>query len=70
MIMKSVVAALLGASLGAMAGAVAGERWKGRTLDESMEVGNAAFWGRLLGTMGKTLLGGVMIAWVIGAFLV
>ena len=57
----SVVGALLFGGLGALAGAVAGERWKGRTLDQSLRVGEAAFWGRLLGTLGKTLAGALMI---------
>jgi uncharacterized protein len=54
------LAALLFASLGAMAGAMLGESWKGRGLDQSVEVGKAAFWGRLLGTLAKTLIGSIM----------
>jgi hypothetical protein len=30
-----------------------GESWKGRTAEAGWEVGKAAFWGRLLGTMAK-----------------
>jgi uncharacterized protein YqgC (DUF456 family) len=59
--------ALLFASLGALAGAVVGERWKGRGMDESLRVGNAAFWARMLGTLGKTLVGAVMLALIFAA---
>lgn len=51
---------LLGA-LGALAGAVLGETWKGRSLQESMEVGKGAFVGRLLGTVSKTFVGTTML---------
>lgn len=61
-----VVGPLLGAVLlagaGAFAGAVLGERWKGRQLDKSLKVGEAAFWGRLLGTAAKSALGAMMVA--------
>ena len=58
----SLVGAVLFAGLGAFAGAVLGEQWKGRDLDESLRVGNAAFWGRLLGTVAKTAVGAAMVA--------
>lgn len=57
-----VVGILLGASTGALGGAMLGEWWKGRDLDESWQVGHNAFWGRLLGTLGKTTVGLAMIA--------
>lgn len=47
---------LLGAG-GAFAGAVLGELWAGKDWDASVQIGNAAFWGRLLGTVGKTVCG-------------
>jgi uncharacterized protein YqgC (DUF456 family) len=61
--------AILFAGLGATVGAVIGERWKGRDFDESLRVGEAAFWGRLLGTLGKGLVGALMVA-VVGCALV
>ena len=64
-VLGPVIAAFLFAGLGAFAGAVLGELWKGRSLDQSLDVGKAAFWGRILGTMAKTLVGSVMV--VIGA---
>ncbi len=57
----SIVSALLFASLGAMAGAMIGEHWRGRPADHTWRIGKAAFWGRLFGTLGKALLGLVMI---------
>jgi uncharacterized protein YqgC (DUF456 family) len=64
-----IVAALLFAGLGAMAGAILGEMWAGRNLDASWQVGRAAFWGRLLGTLGKLLIGAVMVAIVLAALI-
>lgn len=52
---------IIGAALGALAGAALGELWKGRTLDRSLEVGHAAFWGRLLGSMAKLIVASVML---------
>ena len=60
-VVGSLIAAVLFASLGALAGAMLGESWKGRSLDESVEIGKAAFWGRMLGTLGKMLIGSVMV---------
>jgi uncharacterized protein YqgC (DUF456 family) len=58
----SVLGAILGASLGALSGAMLGEAWKGRTLGETWKVGQAAFWGRLLGTIAKTTIASAMAA--------
>ena len=43
-------------------GAMLGECWKGRSLDTSWQVGQAAFWGRLLGTAGKLTAGAAIVA--------
>lgn len=56
-----VLGILFFASLGALVGAVLGEQWKGRDMEESMRIGNAAFWSRLAGTLGKIWVGAVMI---------
>ncbi|MBP89110.1 MAG: hypothetical protein CMJ64_20740 [Planctomycetaceae bacterium] len=61
----SVIGAILFSGVGALLGAVLGELWKGRTVDESLKVGHAAFWGRLLGTAGKIIAGCWMIALLI-----
>ena len=63
----SVIAALLFAGLGAMAGAILGEVWVGRNLGASWQIGAAAFRGRLIGTLGKMLIGGLIVATVIAA---
>ena len=65
----SVIAAILFAALGAMAGAALGEIWRGRDLETTWRIAKLAFWGRLAGTLGKTILGAVMIAVVIAAML-
>ena len=68
-VIGQLVAAVLLAALGALGGAVLGERWKGRDFDESFRVGEAAFWSRMVGTLGKSLVGAVMLAVVTAAVL-
>ena len=59
------------AAIGAnLLGALVGEQWKGRGMDESLQVGWAAFWGRLLGTIGKLLCGTLMIVVILAALVV
>jgi uncharacterized protein YqgC (DUF456 family) len=48
-----------------MAGAWAGEHWFGKDARTSMKVGLAAFVGRILGTIGKSIFGAVMVVVVI-----
>ncbi len=69
-VVGSVIAAILFAGLGALAGAMLGESWKGRGLEESWKVGQAAFWGRLLGTLAKTTIASAMVALAVVATLV
>jgi hypothetical protein len=66
-VVGSVIAALLLAGLGALLGAMLGESWKGRDLEVSWKIGKAAFWGRLFGTLGKVLVGCVMVVVVAAA---
>lgn len=61
------VAALIFAGLGAMAGAILGEVWAGKDFDASWQIGKSAFWGRLLGTLGKMFFGAIMLAVVVAA---
>ncbi|MEZ6136939.1 MAG: DUF456 domain-containing protein [Pirellulaceae bacterium] len=56
-ILGPVIAALLLGASGAFGGAIAGERWAGKDWDQSLQIGSAAFWGRLLGTLGKAVCG-------------
>lgn len=65
----SLVAAVIFGGLGALVGAAIGEGWKGRSFDESISVGKAAFVGRVLGT-GAKIFCGTLIVVVVGAALV
>lgn len=62
-----IIGALLFAGLGALGGAILGEYWKGRSLNESLSVGEAAFWGRILGTLGKMMVGTLLVVLVVVA---
>jgi len=61
-VIGSIVGVLFFASAGALVGAVIGEDMQGRDFRGSMGVGMAAFWGRLFGSIGKTIVGGIMVA--------
>jgi uncharacterized protein YqgC (DUF456 family) len=63
----SLVAAVIFGAVGATIGALVGESWKGRDLDASLEVGKAAFVGRLLGTVGKTIVCSIMVVVTLAA---
>jgi uncharacterized protein YqgC (DUF456 family) len=65
-----VLGAVLLAGVGAFAGAVLGEQWKGRSLEESVKIGESAFWGRLLGTLAKAVVGAVMVGVAVIALVV
>ncbi len=41
------------------------EGWKGRSLEHGWQVGQAAFWGRLPGTVGKLAAGAAIVALVV-----
>jgi uncharacterized protein YqgC (DUF456 family) len=60
-ILGGIVGLLFFAGLGALVGAMIGEGWKGRTWDDSLRVGKAAMLGRILGTLAKSLIGGLML---------
>jgi uncharacterized protein YqgC (DUF456 family) len=66
-VVGSLIAVILFASVGALGGAMLGEYWKGRDWDTTWRVGEAAFWGRLLGTVGKIALGSVIVVLVVFA---
>lgn len=69
-IIGNLVASLIGSGLGAFGGAIVGERWAGREWEESAQVGSAAFWGRILGTLAKAAAGAfaailiIFAAWI------
>lgn len=60
-VIGSLVAAVLFAAVGAMVGAMLGEHSAGRDADATWQVGKAAFWGRLLGTLAKATIAAAMI---------
>jgi uncharacterized protein len=66
-VIGSVVVSLLLGGVGAFAGASLGERWAGREWTDAMQIGKAAFWGRLLGTFGKIVCSTTIMSVVTGA---
>jgi uncharacterized protein YqgC (DUF456 family) len=59
-VVGSAVGAVVGGAVGAFGGAAYAEYSLGLGSDQSMKVGKAAFWGRLVGTGAKTLVGSIM----------
>ncbi len=66
-VVGSLAAAILFGGLGALVGAFIGESWKGRDFDTSLQIGRAAFVGRVLGTLGKLIAGAVMLVVLLAA---
>jgi uncharacterized protein len=66
-VVGSIAGVILGASGGALAGAMIGESWKGRTWGDRWQIGQAAFWGRLLGSVAKLTLSSLMVVLALGA---
>ncbi len=65
-ILGSLIMAVLGGAGGAFAGAYVGETWKGRPAADRMAAGRGAFAGRIWGTVGKLVVGMIMlviVAW-------
>lgn len=60
-VVGSLIAAVLFGGIGALVGAFLGESWHGHDFDTSLEIGKAAFVGRLLGTLGKLAAGTIMV---------
>jgi len=68
-VVGSVIAAVLFAGLGALGGAMLGESLAGRNWTTSWQIGKAAFWGRLFGTVAKVLIGTILVGVAIAAAL-
>lgn len=64
-----IIAAIAFGGLGATAGAMYGEWTDGRPWRENLRVGQAAFWGRTLGTIGKSTVGLLIVLVVLIAVL-
>tara|TARA_R110002095_G_scaffold140726_4_gene122203 strand:+ start:841 stop:1416 length:576 start_codon:yes stop_codon:yes gene_type:complete len=60
----TVVGAILGGSVGAYIGAYLGEVWKGNQSVDRLEIGRAAFIGRILGVVGKMAIGVVILVMI------
>ncbi len=63
-ILGTMIGALLGGALGAFGGAWLGEHNSEKTHDERMKIGQGAFMGRILGTVGKLVVGVIMLVLV------
>ena len=63
------IAAVIGSMLGALLGGIWGEYQAGSAWSQSMKVGWGAAIGRLLGTVGKSLIGGIMLAILIAGLM-
>lgn len=55
------VGSLIFAGVGAWIGATLGERWAGKSVQQSVQIGGAAFLGRIMGTIGKVVVGLAML---------
>ncbi|MFP6872581.1 MAG: DUF456 family protein, partial [Verrucomicrobiales bacterium] len=64
-VIGSLVAALMFSAAGALLGAYLGEKWHGRENKEAWRVGAASFFGSLLGSIAKLLIG--LVALVIAS---
>lgn len=63
-ILGTMIGALLGGALGAFGGAWLGEHNTEKTHEERMAIGQGAFIGRILGTVGKLIVGVIMLVLV------
>jgi uncharacterized protein YqgC (DUF456 family) len=61
-VLGTAVGLVLGAALGAMGGAILEEKSAGKNTDESLRLGKIAFWGRLLGSVSKIVIAGLLVA--------
>ena len=59
-VLGTAVAAVVGGAVGALVGAALAEKTLGESHSQSLRVGHAAFWGRLLGVGIKTFLATVI----------
>lgn len=64
------IAAVMGGALGALIGAALAESSRGERAYKSWQVGQAAFWGRLVGTGIKIIVATIIAAMIVGALVV
>lgn len=66
-----ILGAVGGGAAGAFAGAYIGEYWKGRGRRERLSISTGAMVGRIVGTVGKLVVGAIMVAYAtVESFLV
>lgn len=68
-LLGSMIGVVFFAGLGAMAGAFVGEFSHGKRIKQSFQIGKAAFWGRILGTLSKAFIASIMLAIAVSAVL-
>jgi hypothetical protein len=59
-VIGSAIGAVFGGAVGAFGGAALAEYTLGEQMHQSVKVGHAAFWGRLLGTGAKTVIASIL----------
>jgi hypothetical protein len=68
-VVGGLIASVVLGGVGAGIGAALGERWAGRQWEGSLKIASAAFWGRMLGTVGKSAVGAVMtVVFLVGCW--
>lgn len=67
-IVGSLIAAVLFGGLGAFVGAVAGERWDGKEWELAIKIGWGALFGKLLGTLLKSICGTIILVLLLVSF--
>lgn len=60
-VVGNVIASVVGSALGAFVGSLYGERSLGKPWEHSLQVGSAAFIGRMLGTAAKMICGTIIV---------
>ncbi len=60
----TIIGAIFGGSVGAYVGAYLGEVWKGNEDVDRLEIGRAAFVGRIVGVIGKMAIGVIIIVMI------
>jgi uncharacterized protein YqgC (DUF456 family) len=66
-VVGSAIGAVVGGAVGAFGGAAYAEHTLGLQMEQSIKVGKAAFWGRLIGTGAKSLIASIMAITIIVA---
>ncbi|MGA0334483.1 MAG: DUF456 domain-containing protein, partial [Kiritimatiellia bacterium] len=68
-VLGGILGIVLIGGVGSLLGAMLGESWKGSARDKTLEVGKGAFWGKILGTLAKSLIGTLMLLFALGGLI-